>query len=113
MATNAKSLNASRAVNDLFSKLGWLGGHGVYAYPTGDPNEVALQYKSEAHGCVRTVSAKPLELLQWLRDKCPAWGPLPAFKKILDRKEERPVPMQQSELNLGSVSNLARRSIIP
>lgn len=107
MPTNYKSLAAASGLNDLFSKFGWR----YTAYPEPHPGTVAIQYKSEALGMLRSVACDPLNLARWLQDHHLQPGARAEFERLLDRKPERSGAPVQQELNLGADSPLVRESM--
>lgn len=110
--TNAKSVAAAQQLGDIFARLQWHR-RGIYATAGSEPAEVAIQYKSEQHGCCRVVICDALALMRWLKenaDKQAAWV---RFLAILDKKEERRTPVQQELLPLGSLAPAARRAMMP
>ncbi len=110
--TNAKSVAASRQLGDIFARLQWHR-RGIYATAGSEPAEVAIQYKSEQHGCCRVVICDALALMRWLKEHATRQGAWVRFLSILDKKEERRTPVQQELLPLGSLAPAARRSMMP
>ena len=110
--TNAKSVAAAQQLGDIFAHLQWHR-RGIYATAVSEPAEVAIQYKSEQHGCCRVVICDALALMRWLKENATRQGAWVRFLAILDKKEERRTPMQQELLPLGSLAPAARRSMMP
>ena len=110
--TNAKSIAAARQLGDIFARLQWHR-RGLYATAGSEPTVVAIQYKSEQHGCCRVVICDALGLMRWLSVHAGKQGAWVRFLAILDKKEERRTPVQQELLPLGSLSPVARRSMLP
>lgn len=85
--TNAKSVAAAQQLGDIFARLQWHR-RGIYATAGSEPTEVAIQYKSEQHGCCRVVICDTLALMRWLSVNASKLGSWVRFLAILDKKEE-------------------------
>lgn len=109
-AMDAKSVAAARALGDVFSKLMWHR-HGVHALPLDKPTEVAIQYRSDALGCVRIVTCDAAGLARWLRQNAVMQGGWARFCGILDKKPEHNKVIQQ-ELPMD-LPRVAQHSMIP
>lgn len=107
---DAKSVAAARALGDVFSKLLWHR-HGVHALPIDKPTEVAVQYRSDAHGCVRIVRCDSAGLGRWLAKNAMTQGGWARFCGLLDKKDEYLKAVQQ-ELPM-ELPRVAQRAMLP
>lgn len=110
---NAKSSCAAAALNDVMARMGWHR-YGVRCWPVDMPDQVVVQYRSDAHGDLRAVQCDALRLARWLDGHALAQGAYATFCGFLDMKEERPEPVRQAELDLGEdAPSIVRRSMMP
>ena len=101
---------AARATGDVFAKLRWHR-YGVHALPVETPTDIAVQYKSEAFGCVRIVRCDSAGLGRWLAKNAMTQGGWARFCGILDKKAEHKKAIQQ-ELPM-EMPRVAKQSMIP
>lgn len=107
---DAKSEAAARTLGDVFAKLMWHR-HGVHALPMDKPTEVAIQYRSDALGCVRIVICDAAGLGRWLAKNAMTQGGWARFLDVLDKKPEHNKAIQQ-ELPM-EMPRVAKQSMLP
>lgn len=82
-----QSVLASKEVNNLFIKRGWMS-KGLVAFGAESAGRISIQYYSHAHARVRFVLCDPLKLTQWLAANMERPGSYVKLILILDRKAE-------------------------